>query len=429
MLGQLGLENQSGRSAEDVKGNTIRIGLVLASDFHGNPPGGGQPTVEIFLKYAQERPFDIWLLGMSSSPEEPIGQASKRQIYGREYPFVPLFYFDAARHANKKPLIPVRIQTFCAYLLQRRLVDSMKFDLVYLHAPEALPFLWRKRQPILFHIHGPQEAAAQFARYRVARSRPFMYLYRKIIRLILEKADEFIVIDDESYSLYSGVVPDRKNHFHLLPTAIDVDQFRPLPGFDKQVARRQFGLPEEGKIALYVGRLSWKKGLDLILRGFALLSQRMPNVYLAVAGAGEDRLALEALTRELGIDCKVFFLGQVHHLPSRDLPCLYNCADVSVVASFHESLALVITEALACGTPVVSTRVGIASKVIQNGVTGFILETRQPEELALRLIAVLQSGAIDSRRCVLAASEYAETSKQICNVIEHMTVTGSQVRC
>lgn len=410
----------------------IRIGLVIGSDFQGFPPGGGQPTVEIFLKFAQERPFDIWLLGMSTSPEEPVGKISKRCIYGREYPFMPLFYFDARRYANRRPLIPIRIQSFLAYLRRRRIIDSMNFDLLYLHAPEALPMLWRKREPVLFHVHGIQEAAAQFARYSLARTKPFLYFYGKVIRFIFEEADEFIIIDDESYDRYARLMPHRQKHFHLLPTAIDVDQFRALPGFDKHAGRRPLGLPENGRMVLYVGRLSWKKGLDLILRGFSLLSQSVPDAFLAIAGTGEDKHALNELVNELGINRKVFLLGQVRHLPSPDLPHLYNCADVSVVASYHESLALVITEALACGVPVVSTRVGIASKVLQNGINGYILESRDPKEMALRLSQVLQSGEIDTRRCIAAAKDYAETSRPICDVIERLcsstirTITASE---
>src|SRR5690349_17595094 len=72
----------------------IRIGIVLATDFQGRDGGGAQPTIKIFLKHAQERPFEIFLLGMSSTKDEVVGQLSKRVIYGREYPFIPLFYHD-----------------------------------------------------------------------------------------------------------------------------------------------------------------------------------------------------------------------------------------------------------------------------------------------------------------------------------------------
>jgi glycosyltransferase involved in cell wall biosynthesis len=400
--------------------SVIRIGLIFATDYQGYPPGGCQPTIEIFLKGARDRSFDITLFGVTTDGNEAVGQVSQRRIYGREYPFVPLFYLDAARYANRKPLVPVRVQTVLAYLRHRRQIDAMKFDLLYLHGVETLPFLWPKRQPVLYHFHGPEETAAQYSRYSIFQSPAFVYLYGKAIQSILERADQFIAIDPETYDRYTQRVPHRKERFHLFPTAIDVDQFRPLDGFDRRAARLRFGLPPEGKMVLYVGRLSWRKGVDLLFRAFSLVAAQVPDAFLAIAGMGEDRRALESLAHELKLDGRVFFLGKVAHLPSPDLPSLFNAADVSVVTSLQESLALVITEALACGTPVISTPVGIAPKVIRDGVTGYMVQSREPSEMAMRLVQIIQDGKYDRAECVAAAQEYGETSKPICDVIEQL---------
>jgi len=399
----------------------IRIGVVFGSDFQGNPPGGGQPTIEIFLKYAQQHSFEVWLLGLTTSKAEPVGRASKRHVYGREYPFVPLFYFDAKRYSDRKPLIPVRIQALWAYLRRRRLVESLDFDLLYLHAPEALPFLWRKNKPVLYHIHGTQESAAQYSRYPFFKTLLFRAPYRMWIDAIMKRADEFIVIDQESYDLYTSRMPWLTERFHLLPTAIDVDQFRRLANFDRASVRSSFGLPVSGKMVLYVGRLSWKKGVDLVIQAFSLMEQKVPGAFLAIAGEGEDRDALQCLARELGVHSKIFFLGHVPHLPSQNLPKLFNCADVSVVASLHESLALVITEALACGIPVISTAVGIAPTVIRNGATGYLVTSRDPKEMAERIVQIIKDNRYISSECVAIAQEYAETSKGISNVIMAMS--------
>lgn len=397
-----------------------RIGIVFAGNFRGRQGGGTQPTIKIFLKYAQERPFDIYLLGMSTSKDEPVGQVFKRTIYGREYPFIPLFYYDAAHYANQKPFVPVRVQAFWAYVLRRGLVKSLQFDVLYLHTPEALPFLWFKRQPILYHMHNPQEAEVTYSRYPIARTRAFGYIYSKVVRSILERSDEFIIIDEESYKLYTRRMPARKERFHLFPTSIDVDEFRAIPGFDRQDVRRRFGLPPEGKIVLYVGRLAWKKGVDLVLQAFSLVANQVPDAYLAIAGDGDERPKLEALVRDLHLDGRVFFLGYVPHLPSPDLPLLYNCVDAFVLASFHESLALVIAESLACGTPVISTPVGIAPKVVREGVTGFVVQSRNPAEMARRIVQIIRDGQYDRAACVKAGHEYAGASEQICDVIQQM---------
>jgi len=402
--------------------NRIRIGIVLGTDFQGREGGGSQPTMRIFLKFAQRRPFDIFLLGMSTSRDEPVGRLSKRVIYGREYPFIPLFFHDLARYANRKPLVPVRVHTFFAYALRRRLVDALNLDILYLNAPQALPFFWRKRQPILYHMHNPQGAEIHYSRYPIARTWAFEHLYNKVVGQILQGADEFIVIDQESYDLYAKQIPVRKDRFHLFPTSIDMDQFREIPDFDYQEARRHFGLPAEGKILLCVGRLAWKKGVDLVLRAFSVAAGQVPDSFLAIAGDGDERPKLESLVSELGLNGRVFFLGYVPQLPSPDMPMLYNCTDALVLGSLHESLALVLAEALACGKPVISTLVGIAPQVIEDGITGYLVHSREAEEMGRRMCEVLTRTDWDPKICSDAARKYSGSSEQICDVIEGMCV-------
>jgi len=403
-----------------MKTKMIRIGLVFACHYQGFPPGGSQPTIEIFLKGAQARPFDVWLFGLTTSRDEQVGKVSKRIIYGREYPFVPLFYLDVKRYKDRKPLIPVRVQAFVSYLRFQSLIKALGFDLLYLHAPETVPLLWWKNQPVLYHFHGPDETAAEYSRYQFIRTRPFRYFYNIGIQSILEKADQFIIIDPETYDRYRRRAPHRVDRFHLYPTAIDVEQFRPLPNFDRAATHQGFRLPQEGKMVLFVGRLSWRKGVNLVVKAFSLVAAQDPSAFLAIAGIGEDRAELEAVVHQLNLDKRVFFLGQVPHLPSPNLPRLFNCADVLVVASLQESLALVITEALACGTPVVSTRVGIAPTVVRNGITGYLVESREPREIADRILQVIRDGAFNRDCCVAIAKPYGETSKPICDVIEQL---------
>lgn len=405
----------------------IRIGIFFGCDFRGYPPGGSQPTIEIFLKGAQEHHFDAWLFGMTTSKDEPVGKMSSRRIYGKEYPFIPLFYLDASRYRDRKPIVPVRARIVWSYVRYRQLIKSFNLDLLYLHNVETLPLVMNKRQPVLYHFHGPEEEAAEYSRYSFARSKPFRFLYGLGINKILRTADQFIVIDPETFARYTARVPDRKERFHLFPTAIDVEQFRPIRDFDRAAARKQFGLPPHGKMILFVGRLSWRKGVDLVVKAFAQVAATMPDTFLAIAGIGEDREPLQALTRELNVSDRIFFLGKLPHLPNPEMPRLFNCADVSLVASLQESLALVITEALACGTPVISTRVGIAPEVIRNGVTGFLLESREPAEMAGRILEIIRDGRFDRRQCIAVAQPYGETSRPICNVIKEMCGRDDQL--
>ena len=100
---------------------------------------------------------------------------------------------------------------------------------------------------------------------------------------------------------------------------------------------------------------------------------------------------LQQIARELGIVDRVSFLGSV---PQRDLPSYYAAADVTVMPSTYESFGLVALESMACGTPVVATRVGGLATIIRDGETGFLVPWREPSLFASKIAAILGNSAL-----------------------------------
>jgi glycosyltransferase involved in cell wall biosynthesis len=96
---------------------------------------------------------------------------------------------------------------------------------------------------------------------------------------------------------------------------------------------------------------------------------------------------------------------------------LYNSADLSVVASEQESLCFTILESLACGTPVVSTRVGIAPYVNHDGRSGFLFERRTVEELVRGIEAGLKLPVEIRAECVGFTHSLSQSSGSICDLI------------
>ena len=161
----------------------------------------------------------------------------------------------------------------------------------------------------------------------------------------------------------------------LIPCGVDLSLFRPL---DQQEVREKLGLNGE-KVLLYVGRIEPLKGLELLLHTAAQLQTfEQIRVLVVGGGAGRDQEIdrLRELAKSLNVD-KVFdFIGRVDQ---QDLPLYYNAADVCVVPSFYESFGLAALESMACGTPVVATRAGGLSTIIQHGRTGYLKAWRCPE--------------------------------------------------
>jgi glycosyltransferase involved in cell wall biosynthesis len=132
-----------------------------------------------------------------------------------------------------------------------------------------------------------------------------------------------------------------------------------------------------------VGRLSPEKDVTTLLKAAALVVERHPSFRLQIAGAGPCGVELAALAGSLGLMDRVEFLGDVS-----DVPALLARASLFVLPSVTEGLPLTVLEAMACGLPVVATRVGGTPEAVADGVSGLLVPPREPGLLAGAILRV-----------------------------------------
>jgi glycosyltransferase involved in cell wall biosynthesis len=156
-------------------------------------------------------------------------------------------------------------------------------------------------------------------------------------------------------------------------TGVDLDRFRPL---ERAEAKRALGVT--GPLVVCAGALLEKKGQRLAIAAI----EHVPGATLLLVGDGPDRPVLEALAARSG---RVRFEGR---RPHEALPLYLAAADATVLPSAAEGLAHVWVESLACGTPVVTSDIGVAREVIDRPEAG-LLVPREPEAIARALRAVL----------------------------------------
>lgn len=161
--------------------------------------------------------------------------------------------------------------------------------------------------------------------------------------------------------------------------------------------RRRLGL-EGARIALFAGRLEPLKGAQILLDAAVRLRAHQDFADLVVVVAGDDsgdgagdvrggeRRRLERYAARVGLGDHVRFVGAVPH---EQLAMYYAMADVCVVPSLTESFGLVALEAQALGTPVVAASVGGLREVVEDGVTGYLVEGHDPEDYARAIADVL----------------------------------------
>ena len=178
-------------------------------------------------------------------------------------------------------------------------------------------------------------------------------------------------------------------------TGLDREVFRPL---DRATCRSKLGLPAAGAVLACVGALIERKGQRFAIEALA----QIPHATLLLAGAGPDEDRLRALAANLGLAERVRFLGAVPHV---DLPVVLSAADVFVLPTVSEGLANAWVEALACGTPVVTTPLPGAQELLTEPAYGRMV-ARDPVAIAVVVNELL--AAPPPRDAVLAgAAEFS----------------------
>jgi D-inositol-3-phosphate glycosyltransferase len=190
----------------------------------------------------------------------------------------------------------------------------------------------------------------------------------------------------------------------IVPPGVDHAFFSPG---HRGGARAALGLGDQ-PVLLFVGRIQPLKGLTVAVEALAELSTAHPDAVLVVVGGrsgpggAAEMAAAEAVMERHGLTGRVRFVPpQQHHL----LSTYYRAADVCIVPSRSESFGLVALEAAACGIPVVAAAVGGLRTLVDDGVTGFLVDTRDPADYADAVRRVLEEPGLAGRMGAAAAEE------------------------
>ncbi len=169
----------------------------------------------------------------------------------------------------------------------------------------------------------------------------------------------------------------------VIPCGLPESEFYPM---DKKECRVKLSIEINKKILLFIGNLVTVKGIDILIKAFKKVQNKVDNAELMVIGDGPEKAALEQLALDYGIDKNIHFLGRIDH---DEMPLYINAADVIVQPSRNEGRGLVIFEALACERPVVASRVGGIPETIVNEKLGILVEKENPYALADGILKAL----------------------------------------
>jgi len=176
----------------------------------------------------------------------------------------------------------------------------------------------------------------------------------------------------------------------LIPNGVDITRFQP--------ADTDTSLTKQSQVVLCLARLSYQKGIDVLLQAWRLVHEQVSQAQLIIVGTGPLQSQLERMAQELGIANSVEFAGL-----RSDVVTQLHRGSVAVLPSRYEGMSHALLEAMACGLACVATRVSGCEDLIQQGVNGLLVEPEDYQGLAQALICLLDDSEL--------AQKYGEAAR------------------
>jgi D-inositol-3-phosphate glycosyltransferase len=314
-------------------------------------------------------------------------------------PGARVIHIDAGpnRHVDKYDVLDY-LPDFACGVQRFRALMGVSYDVIHSHywlsGRLGLLFADHWGVPLVSTFHTLAQLKNRVAETAAEREQTVRY---EIERRTMAGSDRIVALTaidrQQTIRHYATQTP-----ISVIPGGVDLEHFAPRP---RLAAREALGLglgPTE-KVLLFVGRIQRLKGLEILVRAFGRLNDvdaRLVIVGGQPGNAQESReiTRVQHLATKLGVAKRTAFVGAVAH---ERLPMYYSAADVTVMPSSYESFGLVAVESLACGTPVVATRVGGLTSIVQDGETGFLVPWRDADLFAERLRRVLEDEPLRQR--------------------------------
>jgi glycosyltransferase involved in cell wall biosynthesis len=360
--------------------------------------GGIQTIISSFIKYAPDE-FEVRLVGVGDRSTQKIGVWQESEFQGRVLQFFPLF---ALENDDVRQLIPTTVKYTAALMGRSFASDFMHFHRI---EPTLNTRSWRGDKTLFIHNDIHTQFLAKGSKHAILW-RQFPKAYFALERATIGQFERVLSCNTAATALYRELYPSLAQKISYYRNSVDTNIFYPASVAEATAARQAFakslGLSDRTRFLLFAGRLHPQKDPLLLVRSLAALAE--PDIHLAIAGEGELTAAIQAEVEKLGLLKQVTMLGAVKQDKLADL---HRLSSVCVLTSAYEGLPLVVLEALACGTPIVTTRAGDTPNLLTEQ-SGIVCDDRTPAAVAHALRKVLHNpNYFTPQACTQAAEPYS----------------------
>lgn len=261
-----------------------------------------------------------------------------------------------------------------------RVIEKNQIDLIHAHFayPEGLVGLLAKGRtgkPLVVTIHGSDILVDPSVGYGVRLSKRI----DAIVSRVLNDADAVIGASKATFNEASKIV-NSVDKVHLIPNGVDIQRFN--PDLDGSNTRKKLGI--ERRTVIFTLRAHEPKyGLEYLIRAAPMVTKEKEDAVFVIGGDGSLRHYHEQLAVKLGVKEKIIFTGKI---PQSETPYYYAMSDIVVVPSLQEAFGLVVSEAMACGKPLIGSKVGGIPDQIIDGYNGFLVKPKDPHTIAEKIL-------------------------------------------
>jgi glycosyltransferase involved in cell wall biosynthesis len=378
--------------------------------------GGIQTVIRYFIKYAASE-FDLRVVGTSDRANFSSRKWQEAELEGKEIQFFPLLTVE---NDDVRGLLPTTVKYAAALARHNFASDFMHFHRV---EPTLVSLNWQGDKTLFIHNDIRQQMTAKDNKKAILW-RYFPAGYFALEGLLIKQFTEILSCNTESVKLYQQRYAELSERIKYIKNPVDNEVFYPLSAAQRDEGRKtlakQMGGSADTRFLLFAGRLHPQKDPVLLVRSLFALQQ--PNVHLLIAGAGELAETVQAEIVKLGLSQQVTMLGAV---PPTQLAKLQQVCSAFVLTSAYEGLPLVALEALACGTPVVTTDCGETPKLLAAD-SGIVCRERTPEAISSAISQILSKGKnYTIEACVETAAPYS-VRQIVSDVYQKMWVRWEQ---
>lgn len=222
----------------------------------------------------------------------------------------------------------------------------------------------------------------------------------------------------------SPISPIDSSRIKLLYNCIDTTLFKPIPKNDNLFKKEDFGIPKNNKVIIFAGRITWEKGVDKVLEALNFI--RYKNLDILIVGSSTTNRNTDSYFKYINklsnkYKNQIHYTGYIEHY---NLPHLYNLADIAVLPSIWEEPAgLTMLEAMACGTPIITTSSGGIPEYVGDSAIVLNRDEKLPQEIARNIDILLSNEekynfysqkGIERIRSMFSSENYID---KFCNIV------------